>query len=87
MALRNLPSKDDMRLADDLQQEIDYEIDASPRLPIYVRAPGIVKMLGRDAKKRLTAIALDMFIAFKEEFHGGVVLWLGESKINELTPV
>lgn len=39
-----------------------------------------------NAAKGIPTIGLDMFIAFREEFYGGWILWLGTDEILKLTP-
>ncbi|ETP41119.1 hypothetical protein F442_11653 [Phytophthora nicotianae P10297] len=76
-----------MGLAEALQREADKSSTNPPaRLHAFERVQDIVEFLGANAGDLPTSISLDMFIAFREPFHGGWMLWLGDEEVSRLTP-
>ncbi|POM76721.1 Hypothetical protein PHPALM_6005 [Phytophthora palmivora] len=81
-----------MSLAEILQSKIatKQEGDRQSRHRVYEKTEDVVKML-RQATTTSTntpfqPISLDMFIAFREEFHSGWNLWLGDDEVATLPP-
>ncbi|KAE9004240.1 hypothetical protein PR001_g17770 [Phytophthora rubi] len=75
-----------MGLADALQREIDSKrASAALRPRVFERPQDVVDFLEGVTQNPPTPVALDMYIAFREPFHGGLILWLGDEEVATLT--
>lgn len=81
---------DTMSLTQDLLDDIEDQ-RRNPRFNphrnqvVYERAQDIVTLL-EDSRELPTSIALDMYIAFREQFHGGWTIWLGNEEVGTMSP-
>ncbi|KAL3657190.1 hypothetical protein V7S43_017851 [Phytophthora oleae] len=77
-----------MSLVEILQSKITRKQEGSPQTneSVYEKVEDIISMLRKSgASTPPSPISLDMFIAFREEFHSGWNLWLGDDEVATLS--
>ncbi|GMF26428.1 unnamed protein product [Phytophthora fragariaefolia] len=85
-SLSLFPGEINMGLADTLQREMDSKrATAALRPRVFERPQDVVEFLEGVTQNSPTSVALDMYIALREPFHGSLILWLGGEGVATLT--